>query len=148
MHDIQRISDIFLRPLIRSTSWNSSSASATTSMMQTENAAAWFESAVDRCAFLAWNMSLRGSRVRFCTQDVDWQLPEEADVYTILKYLAVVSRRPGKPLAASNDRDVFQIIFSALPERLAEAGWELGSSNVRLFVPDTTAPAVSSNSAG
>lgn len=112
------------------------------------NAAAWFESAIDRCAFLAWNMSQRGSRVRFCTQDVDWQLPEEADVYTILKYLAVVSRRPGKPLAASNDRDVFQIIFSALPERLAEAGWELGSSNVRLFVPDPVAPVVSSNSAG
>jgi len=113
-----------------------------------ENAAIWFESAIDRCAFLAWNMSQRGSRVRFCTQDVDWQLPEEADVYTILKYLAVVSRRPGKPLAASNDRDVFQIIFSALPERLAEAGWELGSSNVRLFVPDAAASVVSSNSAG
>ncbi len=32
--------------------------------------AAWFESAVDRCAFLAWNMTQRGSRVRFCTQDV------------------------------------------------------------------------------
>ncbi len=113
-----------------------------------ESAAAWFESAIDRCAFLAWNMSQRGSRVRFCTQDVDWQLPEEADVYTILKYLAVVNRRPGKSLAVSNDRDVFQIIFSALPERLAEAGWELGSSNVRLFVPDPVAPAVSSNSAG
>jgi uncharacterized protein (DUF58 family) len=112
-----------------------------------ENVAVWFETAIDRCAFLAWNMSQRGSRVRFCTQDVDWQLPEEADVYTILKYLAVVSRRPGKPLAASNDRDVFQIIFSAMPERLAEAGWELGSSNVRLFVPDPVVAPMPSNSA-
>jgi len=38
--DVQRISDTFLRPLIRSASWNSSSAIATTSMMHTENAAA------------------------------------------------------------------------------------------------------------
>ena len=73
--------------------------------------AAWFESAVDRCAFLAWNMSQRGSRVRFCTQEVDWQLPEEADVYTILKYLAIVSTRPGRPLAASHDRNVFHDRF-------------------------------------
>jgi uncharacterized protein (DUF58 family) len=98
--------------------------------------AAWFESAVDRCAFLAWNISQRGSRVRFCTQEVDWQIPEEADVYTILKYLAIVSPRQGKTLVAFNDRNVFQIVFSALPERLAEAGWELDASNTRLLVPD------------
>jgi len=102
-----------------------------------EGQAAWFETAVDRCAFLAWSMSQRGSRVRFCTQDVDWQLPEEADVYSILKYLALVLPRPSKPLAASNDRDVFQIIFSASPQRLREAGWELGGSNIRLLGPDT-----------
>ena len=105
--------------------------------------AAWFETAVDRCAFLAWNMSQRGSRVRLCTQEVDWQLPEEADVYTILKYLAVVSPKPGKQLAVSNDRNVFQIVFSASPERLAEAGWELGGSNVRLLGPDQSVAAVS-----
>jgi uncharacterized protein (DUF58 family) len=98
--------------------------------------APWFESAVDRCAFLAWNMSQRGSRLRFCSQEVDWQLPEEADVYTILKYLAVVSPRPGRPLAAANDRNVFQIVFSSSPERLAAAGWELGGSNTCLLTPD------------
>jgi len=100
-----------------------------------QNQAAWFETAVDRCAFLAWNMSQRGSRVRFSTQDVDWQLPEEADVYTILKYLALVVPRPGKPLPASNNRNVFQIIFSASPQRLLEAGWELSGSHIRLLSP-------------
>ncbi len=97
---------------------------------------AWFENAVDRCAFLAWNISQRGSRVRFCTQEVDWQIPEEADVYTILKYLAIVAPRQGKVLIPSNDRNVFQIVFSASPERLVEAGWELASSNTRLLVPE------------
>jgi hypothetical protein len=91
---------------------------------------------VDRCAFLAWNLSQRGSRIRFCTQEVDWQLPEDADVYTILKYLAIVSPRQGRRLAASQDRNVFQIVFSVSPERLAEAGWELGGSNMRLLTPD------------
>jgi hypothetical protein len=86
-------------------------------------------------------MSQRGSRVRFCSQEVDWQLPEEANVYTILKYLAVVSARQGKTLSASNERNVFQIVFSASPERLAEAGWELGGSNVRLLTPAATLPA-------
>jgi uncharacterized protein (DUF58 family) len=98
--------------------------------------AAWFESAVDRCAFLAWNLSRRGSRVRFCTQEVDWQLPEEADVYTILKYLAVVTPRQGKRLPRSQDRNVFQIVFCALPDRLAEAGWELSGGNIRLLTPN------------
>jgi len=102
----------------------------------------WFESAIDRCAFLAWNLSQRGSKLRFCTQEVDWQLPEEADVYTILKYLAVVSPRPGKPLAAAQDRNVFQIVFSTSPERLSEAGWILGGTNTRLLAPAAEQPSL------
>jgi len=97
--------------------------------------AAWFESIVDCCAFLAWNLSLRGSRVRFCTQEVDWQLPEEADVYTILKYLAIVSPRLGRALCASNDRNVFQIVFTVAPDRLAGVGWQLHGTNIRLLTP-------------
>jgi uncharacterized protein (DUF58 family) len=98
--------------------------------------AAWFESMVDCCAFLAWNMALRGSRVRFRTQEVDWQLPEEGNVYTILKYLAIVSARHGAALPASYEHNVFHIVFSAVPDRLAEAGWELGAGNLRLLSPE------------
>lgn len=97
--------------------------------------AAWFETTVDCCAFLAWNMSQRGSRVRFCTQEVDWQLPEEADVYTILKYLAIVSPRIGRALRASNDRNVFQIVFTVAPDRLTRGGWHLHGAHVRLLTP-------------
>ena len=67
---------------------------------------------------------------------MDWQLPEEADVYNILKYLAIVSPRRGRRLAASQDRNVFQIVFSASPDRLSEEGWELGGSNIRLLTPE------------
>ena len=107
-----------------------------------EHQDAWFETMVDRCAFLTWNISQRGSRVRFCTQEVDWQIPEEADVYTILRYLATVSPRPGKPLAPSTEPNVFQIVFSASPQGLAEAGWELNGNNIRLLAPASTLPSV------
>ena len=107
-----------------------------------EDQAGWFETTVDRCAFLTWNISQRGSRVRFCTQEVDWQIPEEADVYTILRYLAIVSPRRGKPLAPSTERNVFQIVFSASPQSLAEAGWELSGNNIRLLAPADSLPGV------
>ena len=101
--------------------------------------ASWFESAVDCCAFLAWNLSKGESRLRFATQQVDWRIPEQADVYTILKYLAIVSASQGRTLAPSNDRNVFQIVFSASPDRLTEAGWQLSRNNLRLFTPDALA---------
>src|ERR1700736_774371 len=107
-----------------------------------EDQSAWFETTVDRCAFLTWNISQRGSRVRFCTQEVDWQIPEEADVYTILRYLAIVSPRRGKPLAPSTESNVFQIVFSASPQALADAGWELSSNNIRLLAPAGSLPSV------
>ena len=103
--------------------------------------AEWFESMVDCCAFLAWHLSERGSRVRFCTQEVDWQLPEEDNVYTVLKYLAIVSPRQGKTLAASHQRNVFQIVITGAPDRLAAAGWELDGANVRLLTPEIAVPA-------
>jgi uncharacterized protein (DUF58 family) len=102
----------------------------------TEDNAAWFERAVDCCAYLAWTMSRRGANLRFVSQDVEFRCPEETDVYAILKYLALVFPRQGKSLAAPYDRDMFQVVFSASPERLAAAGWNLDESNVRIVGPD------------
>jgi uncharacterized protein (DUF58 family) len=99
---------------------------------------AWFENTVDCCAFLTWNITQRGSRVRFCTQETDWHIPDEADVYTILRYLATVSPRRGKPLAPSHEQNVFQIVFSASPDNLVDAGWDLGSHHIRLLAPNPT----------
>ncbi len=96
----------------------------------------WFESAVDCSAFLIWNLCQRETRVRFCTQDVDWRIPEEADVYTILKYLAIVSPRQGRTITPSNDPNSFHIVFSASPERLTQSGWQLDRNNLRLLAPE------------
>ncbi len=57
---------------------------------QGEGFDAWFENAVEGCAFLAWSLSQRGAGIRLTTQTVDLQTPSDGDVYTILKYLALV----------------------------------------------------------
>jgi len=84
---------------------------------------AWFESAVDCAAFLAFRMAETGARLRFQTQEFDVTLPEEGDVYTILKYLALVTPRRGKPAAAPDDPNSFHIVFSANQERMSALGW-------------------------
>lgn len=51
---------------------------------------AWFEHAIEGCAYLAWSLSQRGARIRLRTQRVDLRTPEDGDVYTVLRYLALV----------------------------------------------------------
>lgn len=106
----------------------------------------WFEESVDCCAFLAWNLSLKGTKLRFCTQRLDVQVPGEGDVYTILKYLATVAPSRGPLPPAFHDRNAFQVVFSLDPRRLAEAGWEISERNVRVLGADyRAAPPVSAN---
>jgi uncharacterized protein (DUF58 family) len=83
----------------------------------------WFEEAVDCCAFLAWRLSQQGADVRFQAQDFQVRVPEEGDVYTILKYLALVYPLPGNAPESPIDEQSFQIVFSADPSALEAAGW-------------------------
>jgi uncharacterized protein (DUF58 family) len=87
------------------------------------SAEAWFEQAVDCSAFLAFRLAERGAQLRFQTQDFDVTLPEEGDIYTILKYLALVNPRKGRPPAAPDDASSFHIVFTADPERMVALGW-------------------------
>ncbi len=89
---------------------------------------AWFESAVDCAAFLAWRLAERGALIRFRTQDYDVSSPAEADIYTILKYLALVSPRRGKPPAAPDDPGSFHLVFSANVQRMLALGWGAGEN--------------------
>ncbi len=94
----------------------------------------WFEQAVDACAFLVWRLASRGARIRFRTQAVDISVPENGDVYTILRYLATVSHALGKlPIPPADDSSC-KIVFTAGTEKeAAEAGW----SQARFVGPDT-----------
>jgi uncharacterized protein (DUF58 family) len=89
---------------------------------------AWFERAVDCCAFLAFRLAERGAHVRFETQEFDISLPDEGDIYTILKYLALVAPRRGKTASAPDDPSSFHIVFSANPTRMSALGWGAGDS--------------------
>jgi uncharacterized protein (DUF58 family) len=83
----------------------------------------WFETAIDCCAFLAWRLAERGAGIRFRTQGYEVRLPEEGDVYTILKYLALANSVSGRPAEPPVDDTSFQIVFSADPHRFEELGW-------------------------
>ena len=83
----------------------------------------WFERAVDCCAFLAWRLAGKSVGIHFRTQDLDFRLPEEGDIYTILKYLATVAARPGKPPEAPVDETSFPIVLTAQPARFSDPNW-------------------------
>jgi uncharacterized protein (DUF58 family) len=84
---------------------------------------AWFEQAVDCCAFLAWRLGQSGAAIHFQAQDFRVQVPDEGDVYTILKYLALVYPLHGNSPEPPIDEQSFQIVFSANPGALEAAGW-------------------------
>jgi uncharacterized protein (DUF58 family) len=88
-----------------------------------DGAGEWFEQAVDCCAFLAWSLAQQGAEIRFQTQDWRTRVPEEGDVYTILRCLALVQPLRGSAPAPPIDEHSFQIVFSADPEPLEAAGW-------------------------
>lgn len=98
---------------------------------------AWFEQAVDCCAFLAWRVAERGNRLWLRSQEFDISMPETGDVYAVLKLLALAACAPGKPLLSPAEPDSYRIVFSARPERrLAEAGW----SEARTLSPASLPP--------
>jgi uncharacterized protein (DUF58 family) len=86
----------------------------------------WFEEAVDCAAYLAFRLTERGARVRLRTQEYDLTSPDEASIYSILRYLALVSPLRGKPPAGPDDPSSFHIVFSADPQRMAALGWVSG----------------------
>jgi uncharacterized protein (DUF58 family) len=83
----------------------------------------WFERAVDCCAFIAWRLADKAVGIHFRTQDLDFRLPEEGDIYTILKYLAVVAAKAGKPPEAPADEVSYPIVLTAAPSRFSDPSW-------------------------
>ena len=54
---------------------------------------AWFEHAIDCCAFLAWRLSNQGAAIHFRSNGFDFRQPEDGDIYTY-------SEVPGSGLSA------------------------------------------------
>jgi uncharacterized protein (DUF58 family) len=101
----------------------------------------WFEEAIDCCAFLAYRLTSRGVEVRLRTQELDLSLPDEGDIYTLLKYLALVSPLRGKPPLSPDEPGSFQIVFTAQPEQVKSFGWDAGDARAsRVLGPDAFHP--------
>lgn len=96
----------------------------------------WFESALECAAFLVYRLSQAGQKIRMRTQDIDITAPIEGDVYTILKYLAVVTPRPGARPDAPDETSPFQIVLSPNPQRMITLGWGTHGQSSRMLGPD------------
>jgi uncharacterized protein (DUF58 family) len=92
----------------------------------------WFERAVECCAFLTWRLAQREARVRFSSQEFGMTVPAMGDIYTILKYLALVVPKSAELLPGPVEESSFHIVFTAAPEKFAHAAW----SHARFVGPE------------
>ena len=106
---------------------------------------AWFEHAIDCCAFLAWRLSSQDAAIHFRAQGFGFRQPEDGDIYTILKYLALVyPQSSGTPEAPLDDTS-YKIVFTPTPRAFRDAGW----MDARILTPDVLpAPAAGGPGAG
>jgi uncharacterized protein (DUF58 family) len=81
----------------------------------------WFERAVDCSAFLAWRLLEREARLRFSTQEFKISVPATGDIYTILRYLALVAPRQAEPPAGPDEEHSYRIVFTARPQHFVES---------------------------
>ncbi len=99
-----------------------------------ESAQSWFEHAIECCAYLVWHLTLREARVRFVSQEMTTTVPATGDVYTVLKYLALVNPgtldRPPGPL----EEHSFHVVFTAGPAKYTETAW----ASARFVTPEST----------
>jgi uncharacterized protein (DUF58 family) len=90
-----------------------------------------FERLVENCAFVVWRLADNDARMWVRSQRFALAIPEEGDVYEVLKFLALVEPAvmagPGDELEEPADPMNLQIVFSALSgvaEEAEAAGWE------------------------
>jgi uncharacterized protein (DUF58 family) len=96
---------------------------------------AWFEHAIDCCAFLAWRLSGEGASIHFRSNGFSFRQPEEGDIYTILKYLALVYPQAASAAEGPIEESSYKLVFTASPQKFAQAGW----MEARILSPDNLA---------
>lgn len=96
---------------------------------------AWFEHAIDCCAFLAWRLSTEGASIHFRSNGFSFRQPEEGDIYTVLKYLALVYPQASGAAEGPIEESSYKLVFTASPQKFAHAGW----MEARILSPDNLA---------
>jgi uncharacterized protein (DUF58 family) len=81
----------------------------------------WFETAIECCAFLVWEF--QASPLVLRSQRYCARVPDESDIYGVLKFLAMAGP-DGAGLGDSlGDEPTIQILLSTDPENLVDNGW-------------------------
>lgn len=93
---------------------------------------AWFEHAIDCCAFLAWRLSSQGASIHFRSQGFAFRQPEDGDIYAILRYLALVYAQHTDGPEAPLDSTSYKLVFTPAPAQFREAGW----ADARILSPE------------
>jgi len=84
---------------------------------------AWFEHAIDCCAFLAWRLSTVGASIHFRSQAFEFRQPDDGDIYSVLKYLALVYPQRSAIVEPPRDTSSYKVLFTPSADRFREAGW-------------------------
>jgi uncharacterized protein (DUF58 family) len=82
-----------------------------------------FERAVECFASLVWRLSQESARIRFRTQNADLVFPDQVDVYSILRALALAEPLADPEQPQPDEADP-HVLFSANPGRFEAAGWK------------------------
>lgn len=83
---------------------------------------AWLEDAIECCALLCWEF--QENPLVFRSQRCIARIPDDSDVYTILRFLALAAPDPGNLTERVEDEMTIQVLLSADPQRMADAGWQ------------------------
>ena len=84
---------------------------------------AWFEHAIDCCAYLAWSLSGQGAAIHFRSSGFSFRQPEDGDIYAILRYLALVYPQRAHSVEGPLEESSYKLVFTASPRRFRDAGW-------------------------
>jgi hypothetical protein len=81
----------------------------------------WFETAIECCAFLAWEFQHSPLIVR--SQRYLARVPDDDDVYGILRFLALAIPDAGSLADPILDEPSIQVLLSTDPQKMLESGW-------------------------
>lgn len=73
-----------------------------------------FERAVERCAFVVWELSQRDVEICFRSQRFDFAIPEDGEVYAILRFLALTEPVIGEGPPEESADVIFRVEVSEL----------------------------------
>jgi uncharacterized protein (DUF58 family) len=82
----------------------------------------WLERAVECCAFLAWEFQASPLVVR--SQRYLARVPDDSDIYGVLKFLALAAPDTGLLSEPLRDEPSIQILLSTDPDSIMNEGWD------------------------